>query len=395
MASRLINSLLLLIMSGFQSSLTATELEGYVKHQDIYQQELTDKDHHSLLSRFLIRHNWQTSENTTLLLEGVSAYDSSYDNQTFSAEHNSADIHQIIFKTNIADTSIRLGRQVWSVGNQRQLGKREGTNVRRRFDGILLDHPLTPDTTVSLYHGYSVRSTAEVLDDRADPDLTASGVILRQQQLMVHAIHYLDNRGINKDDIYAIETEYQHNTAAVAAFYQLIYQYGDQSSQQLSAWFGQLEWAYTIGQHRLNFTGSYASGGGSQAGASHDFQPLFAKVPYYSEAGVFATTNIYHLGIGWMYSATENFSLGLDAKKLYKVDRNGAIYGPGQMILLPANQSTGQFLANAYNFKSEFKLSPELSFELVASFIGTLARENKIGTSRNSIFLETILHYRF
>jgi hypothetical protein len=96
-----------------------------------------------------------------------------------------------------------------------------------------------------------------------------------------------------------------------------------------------------------------------------------------------------------MYSATENFSLGLDAKKLYKVDRNGAIYGPGQMILLPANQSTGQFLANAYNFKSEFKLSPELSFELVASFIGTLARENKIGTSRNSIFLETILHYRF
>jgi hypothetical protein len=395
MGSRVLHSLLMLSISSLHSSLSATELEGFVKHQDIYQQELTDTDHHSLLGRFLIRHNWQTSENTTLLLEGVSAYDSSYDNQTFSAEHNSADIHQIIFKTNFADTSISLGRQVWSVGNQRQLGKREGTNVRRRFDGVQLDHPLTPDTIVSLYHGYSVRSTAEVLDDRADPDLTTSGIILRQQQLMVHAIHYLDNRGHNQDDIYAIETEYQHKTAAYSAFYQLIYQYGDRSSQPLSAWFGQLEWAYTLGQHRLYFTGSYASGGGSQARASHDFQPLFAKVPYYSEAGVFATTNIYHLGIGWMYSAGEIFSLSLDAKKLYKVDRNGAIYRPGQMILMPANQSTGQFLANTYNFKSVFKLSPELSFELVASFIENTSRYNKNGTYRNNIFIESILHYRF
>lgn len=395
MQMKALTSVAVLSAAGFSSGLVAVELEGFIKHQDIYQQELTDADHHALLSRFLIRHSWQTSENSSLLLEGISAYDSSYDNQTYSVEHNTADIHQLIFKTDIADTSISLGRHVWSVGNQRQLGKREGTNVRRRFDGVLLNQQLDSYSTVSFYHGNSVKSKAKALDDNRDPDLTASGIIFQKQQLLVHAINYRDSRGQNQDDIYAIETEYQHKVEAFEAFYQLIYQFGDRGPQQLSAWFSQLEWAYTLAQHRLSFTASYASGGDSQDADSHEFQPLFAKAPYYSEAGVFATTNIQHIGLGWLYPVTENLSLGLDAKKLYRVQQNGAIYGPGQSLLLPADQPSGKALANNYNFKSEYKFSPHISLELVASFIDIQTGSNQNPVLRNSSFFETMLHYRF
>lgn len=395
MQMKALTSVAVLSAAGFSSGLVAVELEGFIKHQDIYQQELTDADHHALLSRFLIRHSWQTSSHSSLLLEGISAYDSSYDNQTYSVEHNTADIHQLIFKTNIADTSISLGRHVWSVGNQRQLGKREGTNVRRRFDGVLLNQQLDSYTTVSFYHGYSVKSKAKALDDNRDPDLTASGIIFQKQQLLVHAINYRDSRSQNQDDIYAIETEYQHKLEAFEAFYQLIYQFGDRGPQQLSAWFSQLEWAYTLAQHRLSFTASYASGGDSQDADSHEFQPLFAKAPYYSEAGVFATTNIQHIGLGWLYPVTENLSLGLDAKKLYRVQQNGAIYGPGQSLLLPADQPSGKALANNYNFKSEYKFSPHISLELVASFIDIQTGSNQNPVLRNSSFFETMLHYRF
>ena len=395
MQMKALTSVAVLSAAGFSSGLVAVELEGFIKHQDIYQQELTDADHHALLSRFLIRHSWQTSSHSSLLLEGISAYDSSYDNQTYSVEHNTADIHQLIFKTDIADTSISLGRHVWSVGNQRQLGKREGTNVRRRFDGVLLNQQLDSYTTVSFYHGYSVKSKAKALDDNRDPDLTASGIIFQKQQLLVHAINYRDSRGQNQDDIYAIETEYQHKLEAFEAFYQLIYQFGDRGPQQLSAWFSQLEWAYTLAQHRLSFTASYASGGDSQDADNHEFQPLFAKAPYYSEAGVFATTNIQHIGLGWLYPVTENLSLGLDAKKLYRVQQNGAIYGPGQSLLLPADQPSGKALANNYNFKSEYKFSPHISLELVASFIDIQTGSNQNPVLRNSSFFETMLHYRF
>ncbi len=395
MQVKALTSVALLSATGFSANLTAVELEGFIKHQDIYQQELTDADHHALLSRFLIRHSWQTSENSSLLLEGISAYDSSYNNQTYSVERNTADIHQLIFKTDIADTSISLGRHVWSVGNQRQLGKREGTNVRRRFDGVLLNQQLDSYTTVSFYHGYSVKSKAKALDDNRDADLTASGIIFQKQQLLVHAINYRDSRGQNQDDIYAIETEYQHKLEAFEAFYQLIYQFGDRGPQQLSAWFSQLEWAYTVAQHRLSFTASYASGGSAQDADSHEFQPLFAKAPYYSEAGVFATTNIQHIGLGWLYPVTENLSLGLDAKKLYRVQQNGAIYGPGQSLLLPADQPSGKALANNYNFKSEYKFSPHISLELVASFIDIQNDSNQNPALRNSSFFETMLHYRF
>jgi hypothetical protein len=395
MQVKALTSVALLSTAGFSLNLVAVELEGFIKHQDIYQQELTDTDHHALLSRFLIRHSWQTSSNSSLLLEGISAYDSNYDNQTFSVERNTADIHQLIFKTAVANTSVSLGRHVWSIGNQRQLGKREGTNVRRRFDGVLLDQQFSSDTTVSFYHGYSVKSKAKALDDSRDQDLTASGIIFRKQKLLVHAINYRDSRGQSQDDIYAIETEYQHKVEAFDAFYQLIYQFGDRGPQQLSAWFSLLEWAYTLAQHRLSLTASYASGGSAQDADSHEFQPLFAKAPYYSEAGVFATTNIQHIGLSWLYPLTENFSMGLDAKKLYKVKQNGAIYGPGQSLLLPADQPSGKALANNYSFKSEYKFSPHISLELVASFIDIQNGSNQSPALRNSSFFETMLHYRF
>lgn len=395
MQVKALTSVALLSTAGFSSNLVAVELEGFIKHQDIYQQELTDADHHALLSRFLIRHSWQTSDSSNLLLEGISAYDSSYDNQTYSAERNTADIHRLIFKTTLANTSVSLGRHVWSVGNQRQLGNREGTNVRRRFDGVLLDQQLGSDTTLSFYHGYSVKSKAKALDDNRDPDLTASGVIFRQQQLLVHALNYRDKRDQNQDDIYAIETEYRHKLQAFDGFYQLIYQFGDRGPQQISAWFSQLEWAYTVAQHRLSFTASYASGGSSQTTDSHEFQPLFAKAPYYSEAGVFATTNIQHIGLGWLYPVTENFSLGLDVKKLYRVRQDGAIYGRGQSMLLPADPQSGKALANNYSFQSEYKFSPHISLELVASFIDIQTGSNQSPALRNSSFFETMLHYRF
>jgi len=395
MQVKALTSVALLSAAGFSPGLAAVELEGFIKHQDIYQQELTDADHHALLSRFLIRHSWQTSESSSLLLEGISAYDSSYDNQRYSVERNTADIHQLIFKTAVANTSVSLGRHVWSIGNQRQLGKREGTNVRRRFDGVLLDQQLSSDSTMSFYYGYSVKSKAKAMDDSRDPDLTASGIILRKQKLLVHAINYRDNRDQNQDDIYAIETEYQQKMEAFEAFYQLIYQFGDRGPQQVSAWFSQLEWAYTVAQHRLSFTASYASGGSAQDADSHEFQPLFAKAPYYSEAGVFATTNIQHIGLGWLYPVTDKFSLGLDAKKLYKVKQDSAIYGPGQSLLLSADQSSGKALANNYSFTSEYRFSPHISLELVASFIDIQNGSNQSPALRNSSFFETMLHYRF
>ena len=395
MQVKALTSIALLSTAGFSSDLVAVELEGFIKHQDIYQQELTDADHHALLSRFLLRQNWQTSDNSSLLLEGISAYDSSYNNQIYSVERNTADIHQLIVKTDFANISVSVGRHVWSIGNQRQLGKREGTNVRRRFDGVLLNRQLDSDSTVSFYHGYSVKSKAKALDDNRDADLTASGIIFQKKKLLVHAINYRDSRGQNQDDIYAVETEYQHKLEAFEVFYQLIYQFGDHGPQQLSAWFSQLEWAYTVAQHRLSFTASYASGGGSKATDSHEFQPLFAKAPYYSEAGVFATTNIQHIGLGWLYPLTENFSMGLDAKKLYKAKQNGAIYGPGQSLLLPADRPSGKTLANNYSFKSEYKFSPHISLELVASFIDIQNGSNQSPALRNSSFFETMLHYRF
>ncbi|WP_351190102.1 hypothetical protein, partial [Shewanella sp. TB4-MNA-CIBAN-0142] len=66
-------------------------------------------------------------------------------------------------------------------------------------------------------------------------------------------------------------------------------------SEHTKAWFAQFSGLYSFANLKFGPTLSYATGG--EAGHEDGyFRSLYAKAPYYSEAGIFSTTNIKHIG---------------------------------------------------------------------------------------------------
>ncbi|GGP75196.1 alginate export family protein [Shewanella ulleungensis] len=381
------------LISITSTTANSIELEGRLRHQDIYQQELGDTDHHALLNRLLLREQWQLEDSTSLLAEGITAYDSSYNNEPSSVERNSADIHRLILSRDFDNTHIMLGRQVWSVDEQRQLGKREGTNVRRRFDGMQLEHQFDETNKLSLFHGYSVNDKAHTFDDNTNSNLAISGVILQQQQLMLHAMRYRDTRDDNNETRYALEGKYRYIQDRNETFFHIIHQLGNNQGKRISAWFCQLKLSHTFADFIFTGTTSYASSddAGQDALELKAFQPLFAKAPYYSEAGIFSTTNIKHVGIDLQYQWSPKLTLHSSLKRLYRVNKQGNIYSPGHSLMIAADPTRGSRLADTLDFSIQYSLSQNVSIELVSSYVSPNSQFNLNATT----FFESMLHYHY
>ena len=52
-------------------------------------------------------------------------------------------------------------------------------------------------------------------------------------------------------------------------------------------------------------------------GMKMEFSILYAKAPYYSEAGIFSTTNIKHIGAKLQAQLTDKFDISLDMRRLF------------------------------------------------------------------------------
>lgn len=335
--------------------------------------------------------SWAWQNQTTLAVELISAVDSSAQNQWMSYEHNLLDIHQLSLKPQWQGGQLAIGRQVWAVGEQRLLGKREGTNVRRRFDGVMLQHQLQPDLQLKLYHGYHVKSLTGVLDDEPDKELWVRGLVLEKSALMLHWMQLDQHKNQLHEQRFSYEMHYQPEPepGQQPLFLHAIYQHGDQEQQQIQAWFFQFRLSHRWQALTLGWTGSYASGG-SAATASKRFVAALAKAPYYSEAGLFATTNLQHFGGMVRWSAAE-LQLELDIKRLYRSTTQDGVFTSGKQQLPTAADWHASPVADTFSLKASRPLSAHFEFELVTSLIQPRAGVG-LPVSR---FVELVLHYTF
>jgi predicted AlkP superfamily pyrophosphatase or phosphodiesterase len=210
---------------------------------------------------------------------------------------------------------------------------------------------------------------------------------------MLHAMRYRDTRENNNETRYALEGVYRYTQDHNEAFFHIIHQSGNNQGERISAWFSQLKLSHYIADFTVAGTASYAS----SDDAGHDdleikgFKPLFAKAPYYSEAGIFATTNIKHIGVDLQYVWSPKLTLHSAFKRLYRVNQQGNIYGPGHSLMISADQTTGSLLADTVDLSIEYKISKNFSIELVSSYVSPANQLNLSTTT----FFESMLHYAY
>lgn len=370
----------------FSSTCLAATIEGRLRLQQVHQAPQYTS---ALQHRFLLKQQVELGGSTTWLVELINAIDTLQQQADFSPEHNLFDFHQINVSQKWRQQTLTLGRQVWSVGSQRLMGKREGTNVRRRFDGISVQSEFDNKGKLHGYHGYHVKSATGIFDDSPDWQMAVSGVQWQYANGLIHAMHFRDERKVDIEVRQSIEVEHDYQFAATRLFVHGIYQTGELQHQRVEAYFAQMALRWSRAYFDLSITASHASGGIAQR--NNEFYSPFAKAPYYSEAGIFATTNLQHLGLTLSTTVYQPLSVSLDLKRLFVVNKDAAIYGQGKHLLITADQNLASPLAHTLDIVLAYPLTRHLKLEWVGSYM----RPKSVVELQPGFFMEAVLNYRF
>ncbi|MBB1372555.1 alginate export family protein [Pseudoalteromonas sp. SR45-4] len=383
-------SLLLLLLSS--CVLAEVAVEGRIKFQHIENNELSDTDLSTNFARLLLKADLPLSNNSLFYLETIAAYDSSFAQGKYSFEHNEFDLHQGYLSVTSPNHAIKLGRQVWSVADQRLLGKREGTNVRRRFDGVMYQNNVLNQLQINAYHGYAVASKTGVFDDKYLSSERITGVYFSTAELLLHSMWYRDTTAENNESRHTIEAQYRKKLGRFSSTFHVAHQTGIVKSEHTKAWFAQFSGLYSFANLKFGPTLSYATGG--EAGHEDGyFRSLYAKAPYYSEAGIFSTTNIKHIGAKLQAQLTDKFDISLDMRRLFRVNEQGDIFGPGRSLFIANEQLKGAKIADTYSLTTQYLYTKKISFELITSYINMSNRANL--EKDQSFFVEAMLHFAY
>ncbi|WP_337840688.1 alginate export family protein [Rheinheimera sp.] len=382
-------------------SFSSFGLEIRQKLQSVHHTDFSAEHNTLWLQRWLPSFELGLMPSTSLLLEPVVAFDSPHSTGTSPQEQTAPELHRLILQTSYGSWQLQLGRQVWAFGNQRQLGKREGTNIRRRFDGLLLTRQQEA-SNYSLYHGQHVIEKPGSWDDQSSENWRVSGMVLQtewtsERQLSLHYLRYLDHRD-NKDEVrHSMEFNIKAQNHYHGFELEHIYQWGHQQQYSIDAY-----WAFARYQQSLNQSFSWSAALSLASGdrTPHNqqlstFQPLFAKAPFYSEAGIIATSNIKNLQLGLHAQTSSGLRFELEYQWLARLTSHDAIYSQGRSVLLSSATKGNSKLADVVTVRLSQEFSPALEFEILLSHLNATTTMAQSSTKQHSLFFEAgfTLHY--
>lgn len=243
------------------------------------------------------------------------------------------------------EVTIQAGRQQMSFGSSRLVSVREATNVRRAFDGIRSTWISAAHTTIDAFIVRPVFPEDDVFDDRSSSEQNFWGVYgtLAPPAFGSSRLdaYYL---GLRRDDAAFAQGEARElrHTVGLRLFgdvsrwdwnIEAAWQWGSFGASRIRAWtvsvdvgYGFPAWPFSP---RLGVKADAISGDGDLQDATlGTFNPLFPKLPYFSEANVATPANLLDVQPGVVLSLTDQLSCTVSWNALWKYAREDAFYSP-------------------------------------------------------------------
>lgn len=352
------------------------------------------------LQRWLFGALYHFEDNNALYAEVIVADDTGQNGDSSPVEDNSGDAHQIFWTFEKENVELQVGRQVWAFDQQRQVGKREGTNVRRRFDGAKLEfggNSVDGVSTTTIYYGQHVKTKLGQFNDSVEPQSIfglSHYIGHTNNSAYISLMQYQDRRAGKVEQLHSV-TLGGKTSSIVSAEVEVILQKGQRAQQKLEGYWGYLKVSRDIGPFIPYMGIDYTSGDNdSNDGVDNNFSPLFARSTYYSEAGIFAMKNIKSYFFGINFKWNETFFVDVEYRRISKVNRAGYVYDiQGEIVGYP--DSSEQRIADIGNLRLTKMLREGLSFDIVYSYViaAHIPIDNKYRNS--SQFAEIGITYYF
>ncbi|AZO81926.1 MULTISPECIES: alginate export family protein [unclassified Bosea (in: a-proteobacteria)] len=273
---------------------------------------------------------------------------------------------------------VRGGRQEMSFGSSRLISVRDSPNIRRAFDGVRAAWIASPDTRIDAFLVRPVVPLAGLFDDKSDPAQVFWGIYGTSPVPGVPALkadlYYL---GLNRENArFAQGTADEHRHTVGARLFgkaggfdwnvEGAYQFGRFERADIQAWmvsavlgysFAELPFAPRLGLNADAFSGDRDLSGGKLG----TFNPLFPRLPYFSEANLVGPANLMNIQPNLTLTLLPKVKLTVGWNPLWKQEKADAYYGPAITPVARTAGGAGRYLGHQRSTTLEWNPSEHLT----------------------------------
>ena len=318
--------------------------------------------------------------------ELAAAYDHGAAFGTSPVDENRLDLHRAWLDLSLSDSvSLRLGRDEWKLGSGRLVATRDGTNVKRRFDGAVLKFS-APGITIKTLAGFEVENDPGVFDDGIGKGKALWGTYATIAVAPGTGIdvYYLGYRAGSARDVRGA-SEVRHSIGARlfgdTGIWdwdgEAAYQFGHQGTATIAAWTiaatAGRTFRDTMFSPRFALSANIASG--DRDGTDNKltaFNALFPRGSYFSDLAHLGPRNFYNLNPYLTLELAERLTVTMDVNMFWRFSRADGVYAPNGSQILAADPNAPRYVDTATSVNFEFTTKSGI-------FLGAIATRSAPG----------------
>ncbi|MEO1657778.1 MAG: alginate export family protein [Pseudomonadota bacterium] len=324
-------------------------------------------------------------------------------------ERNDLGVQEGYIDIGPTDAFLRVGRQEFVLGSYRLVANREGTNVRRTWDGVRASFARN-DWQFDTFALQEVLVEPEgVFNDDSDDSRRLAGVYATGPAPIGSIdLYYLYAEFEDKETIETVADEERHSIGVRSfgeigqAFWnwEAIYQFGEQGEFDISAWtvaantgyrFSNLPWS-----PEFLFSTNIASGDDEQGdGTLGTFNALFPRGSYFSELAQFGPSNFYNVHPYIKAHPREDILIFVDVNFLWRLEEADGIYGPPGNIIRRGGTTDAHFVNTSVSAGIEWEATEHLFFSTLYTRAEAGQFIEDTGPSASIDFVEFTARVRF
>ncbi len=284
-------------------------------------------------------------------------------------EQNLLDLQEAWLQLRFDDVALRVGRQEMVLGSQRLVGSRDGTNVRRNWDGVRATIDVV-DWDIDVFGLQLVDVEPNgIFNDSSDDDRVLAGVYAtRDTDWTDLDLYYLYARFDERLTIEGPANQERHSVGARGfgergrAFWnwEAVYQFGSHGTDSIRAWTLATNTGLRFDSAwspELMLSVNVASGDtDADDGKLETFDALYPRGNYFSELAQLGPANFFNVNPYLTVTPTDGVTMQFDVNLYWRLETSDGIYGPaGNLIRLPGD-SDERFVNTALSASIEWEL---------------------------------------
>ncbi|MEM9879398.1 MAG: alginate export family protein [Pseudomonadota bacterium] len=324
-------------------------------------------------------------------------------------ERNDLDIQEAFIDFGPKQSFVRIGRQELLLGSQRLVGTREGTNVRRTWDGVR-GSVLWGDWQLDALALREVAVRVDgVFNDGRNEGRDLAGLYTTGPFAVGNIdIYYLWADFAGRQTIEGSGDESRHSVGArwfgeaggLFWNWEAIYQFGSLDNVDINAWtfaantgyrWADVPWSPEVMLSTNIASGDHETGDGTLG----TFNALYPRGSYFSENALLGPANFFNVHPYLRVRPREDVLAFVDVNFFWRLQTTDGVYGPaGNLIRLPSG-SDSRFVDMSVSAGAEWEATKTMFLSVLFTHSAPQAFIEQTGSADNVNFLEFTLKFIF